>query len=67
MKENLKSRFTVADPEGGGGGVHPPKITLKCDKAQATLRNRSKSLELYIAQKWQTTFQKHQSMNNLKI
>ena len=36
---------------GGGGGVCPPKITLKCDKAQATLRNSSKSMELYIAQK----------------
>ena len=32
----------VMDPEGG---VHPPKITLKCDKAQATLKNRSKSRE----------------------
>ena len=39
-----------------GADALPPKITLRCDKAQATLRNRSKSLELYIAQKWQTTF-----------
>ena len=39
--------WSVADPEGGGGGLRPPlKITLKCDKALATLRNRSKSLEL---------------------
>ena len=34
---------------GAEGAYAPPKITLKCDKAQATLRNRSKSLELYIA------------------
>ena len=47
---------TVADPEGVEGAYALPKITLKCDNAQATLRNRSKSLELYIAQKWQTTF-----------
>ena len=52
-----KQCCAVADPEGGGGGVRPPpKITLRYDKIQATLRNRSKSRELCIAQKWQTTF-----------
>ena len=35
---------SVADPEGGRRGR--TKISLKCDKTQATLRNRSKSLEL---------------------
>ena len=32
---------------GGRRGCTPPNITLKCDKAKATLRNRSKSLEIH--------------------
>ena len=44
--------------QGGQRGHMPPKITPECDKAQATLRNWSKSVELYITQKWQTTLLK---------
>ena len=57
----------VADPEGGGEGVRPPKVALRWGKAQVTFRNRSVSPELSVAQKWQTTFWKHQSINNSNI
>ena len=48
--------MSVADPEGAEGAYAPPKIALRRDKAQGTFSNRSISQELYIAQKWQTTF-----------
>ena len=54
---NKTNSGSVADPEGGGGGVRPPpKTAMRRAKGQLTFRNRSISQELYIAQKWQTTF-----------